>query len=194
METDGGAKGAAGGGRRADAGGLPRRSLAPGAPASGASPQRRLGHPHLQRRPGVAGQPAETLLEPKARRPAAKGGAVVPTPPLLRGAPTQTHPSPLPALPDAAHCGARAGGGWGGGAPRVSLTLTAAGARAGPALLRRRCQSARPGWLPAFLPRALRPQALPRPAPRPHSRSQVQLPGSTPAPSPPLPKPQRPST
>lgn len=67
METDGGAKGAAGGGRRADAGGLPRRSLAPGAPASGASPQRRLGHPHLQRRP-------ETLLEPKARRPAAKGG------------------------------------------------------------------------------------------------------------------------
>lgn len=35
METDGGAKGAAGGGRRADAGGLPRRSLAPGAPASG---------------------------------------------------------------------------------------------------------------------------------------------------------------
>lgn len=125
------------------------------------------------------GGPAHRDAAP-AQSPASgsQGLAVVPTPPLLQGAPTQTHSSPLPALPDAANRGALAGRGWGGGAPRVSLTLTASGCLRGAGTV---CSTAaRPGWVPAFLQRALRPQALPRSAPRPHSRSQVQLPGSTP--------------
>jgi len=74
------------------------------------------------------GGPAHRDAAP-AQSPASgsQGLAVVPTPPLLQGAPTQTHSSPLPALPDAANRGALAGRGWGGGAPRVSLTLTASG-------------------------------------------------------------------
>ena len=175
METDGGAKGAAGRRRRA------------ASPQPGTRGPYQWGIPAAKARPPTpaaaarCGGPARRDAAP-AQSPAfgSQGLAVVPTPPLLQGAPTQTHSSPLPALPDTANRGAWAGRGWEAGAPRVSLTLTASGCSRGAGTVCSAARrSARPGWVPAFLPRALRPQALPRPAPRPHLRTQVQLPGST---------------
>lgn len=184
METDGGAKGAAGG-RQTPEGCLPQPGHQGPLPV-GHPPQRRLGHPHLQRRPGVAGQPTETLLEPKARRPAAKGWLWSPHSP----SPGSADSNP----PFAASCSPRrralwgAGGrGWGGGTPRVSLTLTAAGARAGPALSAPAAAS--PPALAGSPPSSRALSAHKRASPGPSSTLALPgpalLPGSTPVPSPP---------
>lgn len=162
-------------GQRADTGGLPPRSLAPGTPASGASPQRRLGHPHLQQRPGVAASPQRRCSSPKpgVRQPGAGCGPH--TVPFSRE--RRLKPTPRPFLLSQTPRGLTGGRGpdeGGEGARPMSLSHSPpADARAGRHCLLRRSPSAGPGSLPAFLPRALRPQALPRPAPHPHSRSQV---------------------
>lgn len=173
MEKDGGAKGAAGSGQTAGAAspqpgtrgpcqwGIPAAKARPPTPAAAA----RCG--------GPARRDASRAHSPESNSP---GLAVVPTPPPSPGG-ADSNPPPRPFLLAQMPCGLTAGRTrvGRGRAPCLSHTHRQRMLERGRhCLLRRsRSQSARPGSLPAFLPRALRPQALPRPAPRPHSRSQV---------------------
>lgn len=143
----------------------PPRSLAPGAPASGAS--------SAEARPPLSGGQVwqasrqGSCSEPKARRPAAKGWLWSHLPfsgerrlkPTLRRFLLSQTPRTV----------GRGRTGW-GGRTHVSLTLTAAGAPAGRHCLLRRCQSARPGWLPA-LPPARSPPTSPLARPLVHTRA-----------------------
>lgn len=173
METDGGAKGAAGG-RQTPEGCLPA------AWHQGPLP---VGHPLSE------GSATHTCSGGQVWRASRQRRCSSPKPGIRQpraGCGPHTSPSPGSAdsnPPFAASCSPRrralwgAGGrGWRGGTPRVSLTLTAAGARAGPALSAPPLP-VRPPWLAPRLPPARSP---PTSAPSPGPSSTLALPGPAP--------------
>lgn len=186
METDGGAKGAAGG-RQTPEGCLPAawhqgpcqwgipsaRSSATHTCSGGqvwqANRQRRCSSP----KPGVR-QPRGWLWSPHL--PFSGERRLKPT---LRRLLSQTPRT----------VGRRRTKKWGGAHPRLAHTHRSGCSRRASWPV---CSAAAsPPALAGSPPSSARspPTSPPSPGPRPHSRSQVQLPGSTPVPSPPLPKP-----
>lgn len=176
MEKDGGAKGAAGSGQTLE-GCLPaawhRGPLPVGHPCKEGSATHTCSGGQVWR---PARRDAARAQSPVSGSP---GLAVVPTPsPSLESA--DSNPPLAPSCSPRRRAGSPGGRGpdeGGEGARPMSLSHSPPAdarmlSRAG-TVCSACSPSARPGSLPAFLPRALRPQALPRPAPHPHSRSQV---------------------